>query len=256
MDAPNSTYVQNSAVLTVVQPLQYCCGAVPLGFCVGRRGNSDSETEIQNRGRTLKGEQMEDRVMTNYSTRRVLTVAILLVLGGGQIARAQSPVTVAISKAGTTSFSSAAYAADSNNQTDQFDLALMGDADGSGGTDGFAGVNRTLVGATTGKGRAINSSARTKSNPQLGVNFQGLNFHDQRFANGGNQFSVEPPDQGLCAGNGYVIAQVNDVIQVYDTAGNPMLNGGQAVDLNTFYGYAPAIIRSGPHAGQRGPSVT
>src|ERR1700686_801596 len=199
---------------------------------------------------------MEDRVMPNYSTRRVLTVTILLVLGGGQIARAQSPVTVAISKAGTTSFSSAAYAADSNNQTDQFDLALMGDADGSGGTDGFAGVNRTLVGATTGKGRAINSSARTKSNPQLGEKFQGLNFHDQRFANGGNQFSVEPPDQGLCAGSGYVIESVNDVIQVYDAAGNPLLNGGQAVDLNTFYGYAPAIIRSGPNAGQRGPSVT
>jgi hypothetical protein len=117
-------------------------------------------------------------------------------------------------------------------------------------------VNRKLVGATTGKGRAISSSTRAKSNPQLGIHYQGLNFHDQRFANGGNQFSVEPPDQGLCAGNGYVIESVNDVIQVYDAAGNPLLNGGQAVDLNTFYGYAPAIIRSGPHAGQRGPSVT
>jgi hypothetical protein len=49
---------------------------------------------------------------------------------------------------------------------------------------------------------------------------------------------------------------VNDVIQVYNTAGSPLLNGGRAVDLNTFYGYAPAIIRTGPNAGQRGPSVT
>ena len=106
---------------------------------------------------------MEDRVMPNYSMRRVLTLATLLALGGGQIARAQSPVTVAISKAGTTSFGSAPYASDSNNQTDQFDLALTGDADGSGGTDGFAGVNRTLVGATTGKGRAISSSSQARS---------------------------------------------------------------------------------------------
>jgi hypothetical protein len=90
----------------------------------------------------------------------------------------------------------------------------------------------------------------------LGTNYQGLNFHDQRFANGGNQFSVEPPDQGLCAGNGFVLETVNDVLQVYDTAGSPVLNRGQAVDLNTFYGYPPAIVRSGPNAGQRGPSIT
>ena len=57
-------------------------------------------------------------------------------------------------------------------------------------------------------------------------------------------------------GNGYVLESVNDVIQVYDTAGTPLLNGGRAKDLNTFYGYAPAIIRSGPGAGQRGPSIT
>lgn len=44
--------------------------------------------------------------------------------------------------------------------------------------------------------------------------------------------------------------------QVYDTAGNALLNGGQAVDLNTFYNYPPAIVRTGPNAGQRGPSIT
>jgi hypothetical protein len=81
----------------------------------------------------------------------------------------------------------------------------------------------------------------------------GLNFHDQRFANGGNQFSVEPPDQALCAGNGFVVESVNDVIQVYDSVGNALLNGGQAVDLNTFYGYPAAINRT---TGARGPSIT
>jgi hypothetical protein len=90
----------------------------------------------------------------------------------------------------------------------------------------------------------------------LSTHFQGVNFHDQRFANGGNQFSVEPPDQGLCAGHGFVLETVNDVLQVFDSAGNALLNGGQPVDLNTFYGYPAAIIRTGPNAGQRGPSIT
>jgi hypothetical protein len=38
--------------------------------------------------------------------------------------------------------------------------------------------------------------------PKVGASWDGLNFFDSRFANGGNQFSVEPPDQGLCVGNG------------------------------------------------------
>jgi hypothetical protein len=72
------------------------------------------------------------------------------------------------------------------------------------------------------------------------IGFDGLNNIDQRTANGGRQFSLEPPDQGLCAGNGYVMEAVNDVIQVYDQSGNP-LTGAEA--LNSFFGLAPQIIR-------------
>ena len=191
-------------------------------------------------------------VILNRATRRALMVAIVVGAAGVQLALAAEPVKVPISRERTTSFSFAAYATDSDAQ-DQIDLSLNGDADGNGGDDDFAGVNRTLLGAKTGNGRSIKSSARAKSHPQLGTHFQGVNFHDQRFANGGNQFSVEPPDQALCAGNGYVLESVNDVIQVYDTGGNPLLNGGHAVDLNTFYGYLPAINRV---TGARGPSIT
>jgi hypothetical protein len=81
------------------------------------------------------------------------------------------------------------------------------------------------------------------------VTFEGLNHFDQRNANGGNQFSTEPPDQGLCVGGGFVIEVVNQVIQVYDVAGLP-LSG--VVDLNTFYGYPPAFVRPG---GPFGPVV-
>jgi hypothetical protein len=90
------------------------------------------------------------------------------------------------------------------------------------------------------------------ANPRLGVSFDGLNFFAQRFANGGNQFSVEPPDQGLCVGNGKVVEVVNDVYQVFDMRGHALIN---PVDLNTLFGYSPAIVRSGPNAGQQGADV-
>lgn len=139
----------------------------------------------------------------------------------------------------------------------EIDPATLADADsGNGGDDNNdnGGTSRTLPGAVRGNGHAISATARTKAHGDLGANWQGLNFHDQRFANNGNQFSVEPPDQGLCAGNGFVVEAVNDVAQVYDTSGNALLNGGNAVDLNTFYGYPAAIDRVGGTGD--GPEIT
>jgi hypothetical protein len=71
--------------------------------------------------------------------------------------------------------------------------------------------------------------------------FNGINHRQHRLANGGNQFSVEPPDQGLCAGNGFVMESVNDALAVYDASGNALKG---VTDLNTFYGYPPAILRT------------
>ena len=88
------------------------------------------------------------------------------------------------------------------------------------------------------------------SNPGLDRSFEGLNFFDQRFANNGNQFSIEPPDQGLCVGNGFVLETVNDVLQVYSTAGRPL---SPVTDLNTFYGYPAQFDRT---TGLQGPFVT
>ena len=76
------------------------------------------------------------------------------------------------------------------------------------------------------------------------VGFNGLNNIDQRTANNGNQYSLEPPDQGLCAGNGFVVETVNDVIRVFDRTGNPRTG---AEDMNSFFGLAPAIIRGNPN---------
>ena len=85
---------------------------------------------------------------------------------------------------------------------------------------------------------------------KLGKSFDGLNFRNQRLANGGNQFSVEPPDQGMCVGNGFILESVNDVLNVYNKAGNSQLG---VTDLNTFYGYAAQFNRT---TGQQGPFVT
>jgi hypothetical protein len=63
----------------------------------------------------------------------------------------------------------------------------------------------------------------------------------------------------MCAGNGYVVEAVNDVLNVYSAAtGASVLpdntatnivsgfprNVNHAVDLNSFYGYPPAINRT------------
>jgi hypothetical protein len=84
--------------------------------------------------------------------------------------------------------------------------------------------------------------------------FNGLNHFDQRFAGTGaylnTQFSLEPPDQGLCAGNGFVVETINDAIAVYDTSGNA-LTGAEA--LNQFWGLAPEINRV---TGVTGPEVS
>lgn len=186
-----------------------------------------------------------------------LAVIGLLAVISVQTAPAQQGlVTVPLQRVGSSSFASAPMATDVSGVPDEIDAALNGgDADGNSDLGSQTiGINRSLPGTTTGHGNP--TSSKPKSNPALSIHFQGLNFHDQRFANGGNQFSVEPPDQGLCAGNGFVLETVNDVLQVYDPAGNALLNGGQPVDLNTFYGYPAAIVRTGPNAGQRGPSIT
>src|SRR5262249_15591666 len=116
-----------------------------------------------------------------------------------------------------------------------------GDAEGGGaGNDSHHGVDRSLSGPTTGHGRSVSANKQAKSNPELNVSFNGLNFRQQRLANGGNQFSVEPPDQGMCAGNGFVVETVNDVFRVFHTDGTPATG---VVDLNSFYGYPPALIR-------------
>lgn len=138
-------------------------------------------------------------------------------------------------------------------QGPELDSAVVGgDADSSGSDSGGPGIalHRTI---SKGPGSPMSSTGngKAKSNPELTLSIDALNHFQQRFvAGGGNQFSIEPPDQGLCAGNGFVMETLNDELRIFDAAGNPLT---APTDLNSFYSYAPAINRTN---GQAGPSIT
>ena len=67
--------------------------------------------------------------------------------------------------------------------------------------------------------------------------FTGLTHLQQRTARNGNQFSTEPPDQGLAVGNGLVLEGVNSALNVYDTNGVQQL--AHPVALSEFFGLPP-----------------
>lgn len=62
--------------------------------------------------------------------------------------------------------------------------------------------------------------------------FAGLNIIDQLLADGGNQLWVEPPDQALAVGNGFVLEAVNTTLAVYDKSGARL---GIPTSLNQFF---------------------
>lgn len=127
----------------------------------------------------------------------------------------------------------------------------------SGATDIDSLVNRSFATAPTAQSVAVaankppivSPTAITGGTAGLTRSFEGINLFDQRFANNGNQFTVEPPDQGLCVGNGFVFESVNSAVRIYRTNGTAAT---KTIDANTFYGYPAAINRT---TGRFGPSV-
>jgi hypothetical protein len=89
-----------------------------------------------------------------------------------------------------------------------------------------------------------------RNGPQLVTGFDGLNHRDQRTANNGNQFSLEPPDQALCVGGGHIVEAVNDAFRVFNADGSGQTG---VIALNTLYNYPPTIDRA---TGLTGPEIT
>jgi hypothetical protein len=63
-------------------------------------------------------------------------------------------------------------------------------------------------------------------------------------------FSLEPPDQGLCVGNGQVMEVINDTVRVYNTSGGAVT---PVISLNAFYKYPEGFD---PNTNQYGPFLT
>jgi hypothetical protein len=187
------------------------------------------------------------------------------------VVAASPAVSSKIARSGTSSPQTGYFTPSSESNVIQVEFpGQIDEPDGSPGPYPGIIVNRSLS-KGVGNGVSVNSGKKAKSNPTFDFGFDGLNHYQQRYSRGGNQFSVEPPDQGMCAGNGYVLEAVNDVLNVYsastgnsalpDNTATNMVAGfprdvNHAVDLNSFYGYAPAIDRAPGHGNVRGPFVT
>ena len=167
--------------------------------------------------------------------------AVVLIMSLVPVAAADGPTTRQIPAGGTTSIRAGVEGADGLQQPE---LRPRRQHQGEAGE-----FNRVRPGFKNGKfpknpldAPTVASSALAGSNPELALSFDGLNHRNQRLANGGNQFSLEPPDQALCVGNGYVVEVVNSVLRVYAGTSGAALTGVQ--DLNTFFGYPAAINRT------------
>jgi hypothetical protein len=85
----------------------------------------------------------------------------------------------------------------------------------------------------------------------LASTFDALNHFDSRYSDAGNQFSGEPPDQGLCASANREFEIVNSVVQVYTTNGHALIPGTSAfpgtepvgLSLNQFFGVPTSFVR-------------
>ena len=82
------------------------------------------------------------------------------------------------------------------------------------------------------------------SGPGAATGFNGLSHLDQRMAGTGSyantQPSLEPPDQGLCVGNGFVVEPINVAFTVYTESGTQVTG---VTALNQFYKRSPALNR-------------
>ena len=155
-----------------------------------------------------------------------------------------------VASSGTTSYNPTA------DGTDGFGQPELGpgtaDASGNVSNHNNNGVNRSRSIEHTAPGvvtAPIAPGVGVSSSGPLSVlsTFDGLNHRNQRLANGGNQFSLEPPDQGLCAGKGVEVEVINDVMKIYSPPGGTVKG---TEDLNTFFGYQAQFNRKTGVVGQ------
>jgi hypothetical protein len=73
------------------------------------------------------------------------------------------------------------------------------------------------------------------------IGFNGMTHSDQRLANSGNQFSIEPPNPSIAVANGNILEGVNNAVRVYTTSGAQLI---PTIASNQLFGLGPAIDRT------------
>ena len=177
----------------------------------------------------------------------VLLMLVLIVPSAGAAQTGPAPDLIVVSKFGTTSVGSGGGSTGDNTLGPIVTEIQKPKKLGSSPLRTLPGVgDADALGA--GSGSPTSSGKKAKSNPEVNLSFEGINHLDSRSAFGGNQFSGEPADQGLCVGNGYLMETVNSALRVYSANnGSPLT---PVLALNEFYGFPPAINRT---TGEFGP---
>ncbi len=196
--------------------------------------------------------RLKSRIRAALTGAAIILPALAVGIGSSPLTVSAS-TTRLISSSGTTSISAGAGAASTAGvQNPEFPGSAGGDAAAASDTNGANRSQSSTGGDATGIATGDGNGTIARSNPELATSFEGLNHFINRFGvNHGNQFSLEPPDQGLCAASGVELETLNDVLAVYNTTG-AIVSG--PVSLSEFYNYAPAIDRQ--HGNVRGPFPT
>jgi hypothetical protein len=97
------------------------------------------------------------------------------------------------------------------------------------GQRGVRSTPRSTGAYSPATGPASASAAVTSVASSVLHNFNGVSSNDSRLTNFNQEF--EPPDQGLCAGNGFVLEAVNSAFRIYTTSGKNLVGPSNVNDL-------------------------
>jgi hypothetical protein len=171
----------------------------------------------------------------------LLVIAVAPSVGAAPSAQGSVPDKIVVSKFGTTTVSSGGGSPGADTLGPIATEIQKPKRRGANPLRSDPGVG-SAVAIDPGTGSSATASEKAKSNPEVNFSFEGLNHRDSRLAFGGNQFSGEPADQGVCVGNGYILETVNSALQVYNA--NNGADASPVLSLNEFYGFPPAINRT------------
>ncbi len=94
---------------------------------------------------------------------------------------------------------------------------------------GVRSAPRSNSGPSPAAGVSTASAAVTPVTSSVLHNFNGVSSNDSRITNFNLEF--EPPDQGLCVGNGYVLEAVNSAFRIYTSSGKTIVGPSNVNDL-------------------------